>query len=57
MTEMKIILKRTSLQLQLADHCVMGMPRQRKIVETRVNYLHYIFSLLCLNKFMNNASF
>jgi len=59
MTETKLILKRTSLQLQLADHCVMGMPRQRKIVETRVNYLHYIllFLLLCLNKFMNNVSF
>ncbi|EFN66110.1 Vacuolar protein sorting-associated protein 13B [Camponotus floridanus] len=35
MMETKLILKTASLQLQLADHCVMGVPRQRKIVETR----------------------
>lgn len=38
MMETKLILKTASLQLQLADHCVMGVPRQRKIVETRVMY-------------------
>ncbi|XP_032691389.1 vacuolar protein sorting-associated protein 13B isoform X2 [Odontomachus brunneus] len=35
MTETKLILKKASLQLQLADHCVAGVPRQRKIIETR----------------------
>lgn len=39
MTETKLILKKASLQLQLADHCVAGVPRQRKIIETRVRYL------------------
>ncbi|XP_050449510.1 intermembrane lipid transfer protein VPS13B isoform X1 [Cataglyphis hispanica] len=39
MTETKLILKTASLQLQLADHCVMGVPRQRKIVETRTTPL------------------
>lgn len=37
MTETKLILKKASLQLQLADHCVTGVPRQRKIIETRVS--------------------
>ncbi|XP_067209482.1 intermembrane lipid transfer protein VPS13B isoform X1 [Linepithema humile] len=39
MTETKLVLKRASLQLQLADHCVIGMPRQRKIIETRTTPL------------------
>ncbi|XP_071652871.1 intermembrane lipid transfer protein VPS13B isoform X2 [Temnothorax longispinosus] len=36
MTETKFVLKRASLQLQLGDHCVIGVPRQRKIIETRI---------------------
>ncbi|EZA51369.1 Vacuolar protein sorting-associated protein 13B [Ooceraea biroi] len=39
MTETRLILKRASLQLQLADHYVTGMPRQRKIVEARTTPL------------------
>lgn len=55
MIETKFVLKRVSLQLQLADHCVIGVPRQRKMIETRVKYLHYIFFLLViLEIFMNN---
>lgn len=38
MTETKLIFKKASLQLQLADHCITGIPRQRKLIENRVNY-------------------
>ncbi|XP_011871179.1 PREDICTED: vacuolar protein sorting-associated protein 13B isoform X1 [Vollenhovia emeryi] len=39
MTETKFVLKRASLQLQLADHCVTGIPRQHKTIETRITPL------------------
>ncbi|KAL6262831.1 hypothetical protein P5V15_005621 [Pogonomyrmex californicus] len=39
MTETKFVLKRASLQIQLADHCIVGVPRQRKIIETRTTPL------------------
>ncbi|XP_039314180.1 vacuolar protein sorting-associated protein 13B [Solenopsis invicta] len=39
MTETKFVLKRASLQLQLVDHCITGMPRQRKVIETRITPL------------------
>ncbi|XP_020300480.1 vacuolar protein sorting-associated protein 13B isoform X2 [Pseudomyrmex gracilis] len=38
-TETRINLYRASLQLQLADHCVRGIPRKRKIVEFRITPL------------------
>lgn len=34
--ETKLMVVRVSLQLQLADHSINGLPRQRKIVESRV---------------------
>lgn len=36
MAETKLIVIKASLQLQLADHSVTGLPRHRKIVESRV---------------------
>lgn len=44
MVETKLLIVKASLQLQLADHSITGLPRQRKIVESRVNnkYLIYI---------------
>ncbi|XP_012543255.1 vacuolar protein sorting-associated protein 13B isoform X3 [Monomorium pharaonis] len=39
MTETKFVLKKAMLQLQLADHCVTGVPRQRKVIETRITPL------------------
>ncbi|KAI4504385.1 hypothetical protein M0802_000856 [Mischocyttarus mexicanus] len=35
MVKTKLIIVKSSLQFQLADHCVTGLPRQRKIVENR----------------------
>ncbi|XP_011140226.1 vacuolar protein sorting-associated protein 13B [Harpegnathos saltator] len=35
-TEIKLILKKASLQLQLANHYVTGVSRQHKIIETKV---------------------
>lgn len=43
MIETKLILKRASLQLQLADHCVIGVPRQRKVIEARVRNVFITF--------------
>ena len=37
MVETKLVVVKASLQLQLADHSITGLPRQRKIVESRVS--------------------
>lgn len=44
MVETKLLIVKASLQLQLADHSITGLPRQRKIIESRVSskYLIYI---------------
>ncbi|XP_050594449.1 intermembrane lipid transfer protein VPS13B isoform X2 [Bombus affinis] len=39
MVETKLIIVKASLQLQLADHSITGLPRQRKIVESRTTPL------------------
>lgn len=36
MAETKLVIVKASLQLQLADHSITGLSRQRKIVENRV---------------------
>ncbi|XP_047349792.1 vacuolar protein sorting-associated protein 13B isoform X2 [Vespa velutina] len=36
MIRTRLIIVNASLQFQLADHCVTGLPRQRKIVENRI---------------------
>lgn len=42
MVETKLLIVKASLQLQLADHSITGLPRQRKIVESRVNNKYLI---------------
>lgn len=37
MVETKLMILKVSLQLQLADHSITGLPRQRKIVDSRVS--------------------
>ncbi|XP_076631853.1 vacuolar protein sorting 13B isoform X1 [Colletes latitarsis] len=39
MVETKLMVVKASLQLQLADHSITGLPRQRKIVESRTTPL------------------
>ncbi|XP_043519945.1 vacuolar protein sorting-associated protein 13B isoform X2 [Frieseomelitta varia] len=39
MVETKLIIVKASLQLQLADHSITGLPRQRKIIESRTTPL------------------
>ncbi|XP_076678481.1 vacuolar protein sorting 13B isoform X2 [Andrena cerasifolii] len=39
MVETKLMIVRASLQLQLADHSITGLPRQRKIVDSRTTPL------------------
>ncbi|XP_076650338.1 vacuolar protein sorting 13B isoform X2 [Halictus rubicundus] len=39
MVETKVMITKASLQLQLADHSITGLPRQRKIVENRTTPL------------------
>ncbi|XP_026672531.1 vacuolar protein sorting-associated protein 13B isoform X2 [Ceratina calcarata] len=39
MVETKLIVVKASIQLQLADHTITGLPRQRKIVESRTTPL------------------
>ncbi|XP_076241466.1 vacuolar protein sorting 13B [Calliopsis andreniformis] len=39
MVETKLIILKASLQLQLADHSITGLPRQRKIAESRTTPL------------------
>ncbi|XP_076295219.1 vacuolar protein sorting 13B isoform X2 [Lasioglossum baleicum] len=39
MVETKVMIAKASLQLQLADHSITGLPRQRKIVENRTTPL------------------
>ncbi|OAD58896.1 Vacuolar protein sorting-associated protein 13B [Eufriesea mexicana] len=39
MVETKVVIVKVSIQLQLADHSITGLPRQRKIVENRTTLL------------------
>ncbi|CAL7938023.1 unnamed protein product [Xylocopa violacea] len=39
MVETKLIIMKAALQLQLADHSITGLPRQRKLVESRTTPL------------------
>ncbi|XP_076376736.1 vacuolar protein sorting 13B isoform X1 [Megalopta genalis] len=39
MVETKLVIVKASLQLQLADHSITGLPRQRKLVESRTTPL------------------
>lgn len=50
MVETKLLIVKASLQLQLADHSITGLPRQRKIVESRVsNIYRYIMNNIYWN--------
>lgn len=48
MVKTKLTIVKASLQFQLADHCVTGLPRQRKIVENRVNINVKIMDVFCI---------
>lgn len=49
MVETKLLIVKASLQLQLADHSITGLPRQRKIVESRVNNKYLIHRYIMNN--------